>query len=296
MHPRRFFGFSLLAVSACGGSEVPRLVVGAKNFTEQVVLGEILAQHLERSLGARVDRKWNLGGTFVCHHALVAGQIDLYVEYTGTALTAILKESPSRTPREALDLVRERYDREWELDWTEPLGFENTFAMVVRGGDARRLELRTLTDAVPHARGWRLGCGYEFGEREDGLRGLVATYGLEFGEPPRLMDLGLLYRALAERSVDLVSGNSTDGQIVALDLVVLEDDRRYFPPYDAVPVVRRATLERVPGLREALSALGGAISAERMRAMNLAVSGEHRAESDVAREFLESAPPSTTPR
>ena len=277
----------LLSLGGCARERPGRIVIGSKNFTEQVILGELVAQHLEARTGLEVERRFNLGGTFICHQALVAGQIDLYVEYTGTALTAILKQPPLRDPDEVFRRVQEEYGR-LGLAWTPPLGFNNTFAMVIRGEDARQLQLKKISDIVPVAPRWRAGFGYEFTERADGLKGLVETYGLRFGSPPRAMEIGLLYRALTEKQVDIVAGNSTDGLIEVLDLVALEDDRHYFPPYYAAPVARRATLERHPEVRRALAELAGKISGEEMRRLNFAVEGENRDLRQVVREFLRS--------
>ena len=262
-----------------------RVVVAGKNFTEQNILGEILAQQIESRTDLTVVRKFNLGGTLICHAGLMAGEIDIYVEYTGTALTAILGEPPSSDPQEVYELVRAAYARRFALEWLPPLGFDNSFALVIRGEDARRLNLRTISEAVVHARSWRPGFGYEFIERPDGLRGLEAAYNLRFGLPPRTMDLGLLYRALEEKQVDIVAGNATDGVIQALDLAVLEDDRHYFPPYEAAPVVRRATLERHPRLRAVLEELAGTVSPRTVRRLNYAVDGEGRDAAEVVREF-----------
>ena len=278
------FLFALLA--GCGPAREERIVVGSKNFTEQVVLGELLAQHLENRTGLTVERRFYLTGSYICHQSLRAGRIDLYVEYTGTALTALLKEKPEGNPREVFARVRQAYAERFGLEVTEPLGFENTFAIVVRGEDARQLNLKTLSQAAAHTPGWRAGFGYEFMERPDGYAGLAAAYGLRFAAPPRIMDLGLLYRALKEKQVDLVAGNSTDGLIAALDLAVLEDDRRYFPPYEAVPIVRRDALARHPEVRAALAELAGRINADEMRRLNYAVDAEHRDVADVVREFL----------
>lgn len=277
----------LLLLAGCGRERPGRVVIGSKNFTEQVILGELVAQQLEAHTGLKVDRRFNLGGTFICHQALVAGQIDLYVEYTGTALTAILKQPPQRDPDEVFRTVQEQY-RPLGLEWTRPLGFNNTFAMVIRGEDARRYNLKTISDIACLAPRWRAGFGYEFTERADGLKGLVETYGLKFGSAPRAMEIGLLYRALTEKQVDIVAGNSTDGLIEALDLVALEDDLHYFPPYYAAPVARRATLEHHPEVRRALEELAGKISEEEMRRMNYAVEGEGRDLRQVVREFLRS--------
>jgi glycine betaine/choline ABC-type transport system substrate-binding protein len=272
----------LLWTAGCAGGD--RVTICSKNFTESILLGEIVAQQLEGA-GMAVDRRFNLGGTFVCHEALVAGQVDAYVEYTGTAFSAILKLPPSHDPARVRAAVDSAYRARWDLVWTEGLGFENTFAILVRGADARRLGLATVSDAVPHARAWRPGFGYEFTERADGYRGLVAAYGLVFAAPPAEMDLGLVYRALAEGQVDLIAGNSTDGQIAALDLVHLADDRRYFPPYEAAPVIRAATLARFPAARGALAALGGTLDEAAVQRLNYLVDVEKRPVSAVAAEW-----------
>jgi len=278
-------GGGALALAGCRGARANTVVVGSKNFTEQLLLGELLAQQIEAHTPLRVDRRLNLGGTFVCHQALLAGQMDLYVEYTGTALTAILAAPASSDPPAVYQAVRDSYRSRFGLEVGTPLGFNNTFAIVVRGGDAQELRLRAISDLARVAQRWRAGFGYEFMERSDGYRGLAKAYGLQFGSEPRIMDLGLLYRALAERQVDVVAGNSTDGLIAALDMVVLEDDRHYFPPYQAVTVVRAETLRRHPDLQPALDALGGKISDDEMRRMNYAVDGQHREPASVVREF-----------
>lgn len=276
---------AVLALSGCHTSRARRIVIGSKNFTEQIVLAELLAQQIEARTGLPVERRFNLGGTLICQQALRAGEIDLYVEYTGTALTAVLGQPPSRNPAEVYARVKIAYAARFGFELTEPLGFNNTFAMVIRSEDARQGKLRAISDIVPFAPRWRAGFGYEFMERPDGFRGWIETYQLRFAEAPRIMDLGLIYRALKDKQVDIVAGNSTDGMIAALDLIALEDDRHYFPPYEAVPVVRRETLERHPALRDALRALGGRLSAEEMRRLNYAVDGEHRDVPQVVREF-----------
>jgi osmoprotectant transport system substrate-binding protein len=274
-----------LSLAGCSPPRPDHPVIGAKNFTEQVVLGELLAQEIEAKSNLKVERRFYLAGSYICHQALIAGRIDAYVEYTGTALTAILKQPLDRDPQRVLDTVRRLYASRYEVKATAPLGFENTFAMVIRGEDARRLHLSTLSDAAPYTPQWRLGVGYEFEQRPDGLPGLSAAYGLRFAEPPRTMDLGLLYRALNAHQVDMIAANSTDGPIQALGLTMLADDRHYFPPYQAVPLVREDTLERWPQMQPALDALAGKISADDMRAMNEAVDGQHRDPAEVVREF-----------
>jgi len=276
----------VVALGSCGAARQDEIVVGSKNFSEQALLGEIVAQHLEARTHREVTRRFYLAGSYICQQALLAGRIDLYVEYTGTALTAILHDSLEADPRAVYERVRSEYQRRFGLEVLASLGFNNTFAIVVRGEDARRLHLKTISDAAPFAREWRAGFGYEFMERPDGFAGLARTYGLAFKETPRILDLGLLYRALLEKQVDFVAGNSTDGLLAARDLKMLEDDKHYFPPYEAVPVVRGDALVRFPEMRGALLELAGKINDEEMRRMNFEVDGEHRDIADVAREFL----------
>lgn len=274
--------FVALVAAGCSRGERP-LRVGSKNFTEQVVLGEIAAQALEKA-GVKVERRFDLGGTFLCHQALVSGELDLYPEYTGTALLAILKDKPDSDPARVLARVAAESARRWSVVWAPPLGFENTFALVMRGDDARRLGIAKISDLAAHP-DLRPGFGYEFVERADGFAGLSAAYGLRFAVRPSEMDLGLLYPALAQGKVDVVAGNSTDGLIAAMRLAVLDDDRRYFPPYQAAFVVR-GVVWKDAHVRRALEALAGTISADAMRSMNAAVDRDHRRPEAVAAEFL----------
>jgi osmoprotectant transport system substrate-binding protein len=289
---RRFLCFlsllyflDLLALSGCGHANGPHVTIGSKFFTEQVILAELLAQHIEARTGIHVERKTNLGGTLLCQKALQSGQLDLYVEYTGTALTAVLNENPSGDSNAVYQRVKQGYADRFNLEVTEPLGFENTFAMVVRGDDARQLHLHNISDIIAIAPRWHVGVGYEFLERPDGFRGWSERYGLHFAAQPSVMDLGLIYRALVDKKVDIVAGNSTDGLIDALHLAALADDRHYFPPYDAVPIVRRDTLAKFPELRGALADLGGKISAEEMRHLNAEVDANQRDVPAVVRAF-----------
>src|SRR6201988_149776 len=268
------------------GSDHNTIVVGSKNFSEQALLGEILAQHIEARTHLPVTRRFYLAGSYICQQALLAGRIDTYVEYTGTALTAILHDPLESNSSAVFGRVQSEYQKRFGLEVLPSLGFNNTFAIVVSGEDARRLNLKTISDAAPYTPRWRAGFGYEFMERPDGDPGLARTYGLSFSGAPRILDLGLLYRALLEKQVDLVAGNSTDGLLSARDLVMLEDDRHYFPPYEAVPVVRSGTVARRPEVRAAIAELAGKISDEEMRRMNFAVDGQYRDASEVAREFL----------
>jgi glycine betaine/choline ABC-type transport system substrate-binding protein len=259
--------------------------VGSKNFTEQVLLGEIVAQQIERKAGIAVERKLNLGGTLLAHQALKQAGIDLYPEYTGTALTAVLKQPVDRDPGVVLRRVRDGY-RPLGLVWLAPLGFNNTFAMVVSSNTARNDGLRTMSDAARRAQPWRLGVGYEFVQRPDGLDGLVRTYGLRLEGDPVTMDLGLLYPALESGRIGMAAASATDGRLAEAGFTVLADDRRYFPPYECAIVARQQTLDRFPRLRPVLDELSGRISDAEMRRMNAAVDRDHRAVSDVAREFL----------
>jgi osmoprotectant transport system substrate-binding protein len=288
MLDRRAFVSGSVALVATGcRTPAHDIVVGSKNFTEQLILGELFAQLLEGSCRATVDRRFYLAGTYVCQQAILAGRIDVYPEYTGTALAAVLKQTASGDAAQVYEKVKREYLQKFNLDVLPPLGFNNSFAMVMRGDDARRLGLTKLSQLAPQAPRMRLGVGYEFLERKDGYQGLVRTYDLKFAEAPRVMDLGLLYRALQNRSVDIVAGSNTDGLIAALGLVVLDDDWHYFPPYDAVPIVRPDLFQRFSAAGTAFERLAGRISADDMRRMNYAVDGEKRDAATVAREFLQ---------
>ena len=272
--------------ASCRKPTKPRLTIGSKFFTEQVILAELLAQHIEALTNIPVERKTNLGGTLLVHKALLAGDLDLYVEYTGTALTAVLNESPVTDNSAAIyNRVKQQYAQRFNLELTEPLGFENTFAMVIRGSDAQQFHLSTVSDIIPLAPHWRAGVGYEFLERPDGYAGFSQRYSLHFSTQPSVMDLGLIYRALVDKKVDIVAGNSTDGLIDALHLVALTDDRHYFPPYDAVPIVRNDAFEKFPQLRHALADLHNKISAAEMRHLNSQVDADQRDVAAVVRAF-----------
>ena len=279
----------LMSLTACAPPRSAHIVLGAKDFTEQVVLGELLAQEIEVSGGGPVERRFWLAGSYICQQALISNRIDGYIEYTGTALTAILKQplppQGARSPAQIDAVITRLYNQRFQVFVGPALGFEDTFAMVIRGADARQFHLKTISDILPYASKWQLGVGYEFAERPDGLRGLSTTYNLHFSAEPRTMELGLLYRSLAAHQVDIVAGNSTDGAIRALGFVALEDDRHYFPPYEAVPLVREDSLRRWPQIGVAMQRLAGKVSADEMRAMNLAVDTQHRDAADVVRQF-----------
>ena len=276
--------WGLVLAAGCGHRD--RVVVGAKNFTESDLLAEIMAQQIERRTGITVERRLHLGGTFVCHAALVAGDIGMYPEYTGTAYAAVLKHPPIADPDSVYRATKAEYRAQFGLVWGRPLGFNNTFAILVRHADADRYGLRNVSDLGKMASRWRAGFGYEFLERADGFPGLARTYGLAFAVPPTAMDLGLTYRALADGRVDVIAGNSTDGQIAALDLVSLADDRHYFPPYQAAPVTRADLLQRHPDIAAALDQLAGRLSDAEMRRLNELADVQHKDIAEIAREWL----------
>jgi osmoprotectant transport system substrate-binding protein len=287
---KRFGTFAILlcaaALASCGPARENRIVIGSKNFTEQLVLGEMIAQQIENKTHLPVERRFYLAGTYICHQSILAGRIDIYPEYTGTALTAILKSKLGGNAAQVYQQVNSEYKQRFGLEVGAPFGFDDTFAIEVRGDDARRLGLKTISQAAAYAPQWRAGFGYEFMERPDGYKSWVATYGLHFAESPRIMDLGLLDRALKNKQVDLIAGNMTDGLIPALDLFVLEDDRHYFPPYEAVPIIRQEAITRHPEVAQSLIGLAGKISNEEMRALNYAVDGQHQDVKEVVRKFI----------
>jgi len=276
----------LIALLTVGCASRPHIIVGSKNFTEQVMLGEIVAQQIERRLGVEVERKLDLGGTLLAHEALRGGSIDLYPEYTGTALTAVLKQPIVRDAKTAFANVSAGY-RPWGIEWLPPLGFNDSFAMVVRSDMAREQGLKTLSDAARRAKPWHLGVGYEFTQRPDGLDGLVKRYGLRLDGTPVEMDLGLLYPALRSQKIEMAAANATDGMLAHPEFTVLEDDLGYFPPYECAIAVRDDALRRFPRLKETLSELSGSISDVSMRSMNELVDVEHKPVAEVARDFLD---------
>ncbi|ACK69671.1 Substrate-binding region of ABC-type glycine betaine transport system [Gloeothece citriformis PCC 7424] len=269
-------------VSSGGGT----VIIGSKNFTEQVILGELLAQEIEAKTNLTVDRRLNLGGTFICHEAVKTGQIDGYVEYTGTSYTAILKKNPISDREKVYQQVKQFYGDQLNLEVFPSLGFENTYAIVIRREYAEKYQVKTLSEIAKYTPNWKAGFGHEFLSRKDGYPGLAKTYGLKFAQPPEAMELGLIYQAISQKQVDLVAGSSTDGLIPVLNLVILEDDKRYFPPYDAVPIFNKNTLEKYPQLEKVISELGGFISAEEMQQLNYQVDSQAREVEEVVKEFL----------
>ena len=277
---------STLCLLSCAPKHRDLIVVGSKNFTESFILGELIAQQIEQHTKLKVERRFYLAGTYICQQAILSGRIDIYPEYTGTALTAVLKQKASSDRNEVYQQVKLEYETRFGLTLGVPFGFNDTFAMEIRGEDARRLNVKTLSQAAAYAPQWHAGFGYEFMERPDGYRGLAETYGLHFAEQPRIMDLGLLARALKDHQIDFAGGNATDGLIPALDLFALADDRHYFPPYEAVPVIRGQLLKEHPEVSHLLSALGNTISDSEMQRMNHEVDGQHRDTQEVVRDFL----------
>jgi osmoprotectant transport system permease protein len=260
-----------------------RVSVGSKDFTESALLAEIVAQMLE-ARGVSVERRFELGGNLP-HEAMVSGTLDLYPEYTGTSYTAILHHAPISDPREVYARVKQEYAAKFNIEVSQPLGFENTFAILIRGEEARRLNLKTISDAASQTPRWRAGFGQDFMSRADGYPGFSKTYGLKFAEV-REMDLSLTYIALSSKQVDLVAGNSTEGRIATLDLFQLADDGHYFPPYEAVYLVRQDSLTRVPALREILAKLANGISTDEMRRLNYEIDGNKRDPKEVVKEWI----------
>ncbi len=284
----RVYSCAFVALILCSCGRDNTIVVGSKNFTEQLILGEIAAQQLERKLHIQVSRKLNLGGTLLTHEAIVHGDIDVYPEYTGTAASVVLKSTPTGDPAQVYMAVKDAYLSRFALIWLPPLGFNDTFAMVVRSADARKLPQPDLSAAA--VRKWRLGVGYEFLTRPDGLTKLAKAYAIRWEGTPRSMDLGLLYQALEQRKVDMAAGNSTDAQLADSKFSVLRDDKKVFPPYNACFVVRRGLIQQRPEAEWALSMLSHRISDQTMRELNRRVEQDHQPIEKVAREFLAGQP------
>jgi osmoprotectant transport system permease protein len=274
-------GLSFITNSNSTNSESQKIRVGSKDFTESVILAEILAQMLEQK-GLSVERQFELGGN-LAHDALLSNQIDVYPEYTGTAFTAILKHKPITDPNEVYEQTKREYTEKFNLNLSPPLGFSNDFAILVRGDVARKQNLKTISDAVPVSRNWQAGFGQDFMSRADGYAGFARSYILKFAKQPREMDLSLTYRALAAGEVDIIAGNSTDGLISALDLFQLEDDKHYFPPYQAVFIARQ---DKAEILNEVFEKLRDAISTEEMRRLNYEVDGNKRTPKEVANDWI----------
>lgn len=281
----------LIVLTGCSANGKKKAIrVGSKNFTEQVVLGEIIAQHLQNRLpNLSIERRLNLGGTLLAHQALRSGELDLYPEYTGTALAAVLKAPLETDPAQVLAHVRAQYQQQFQVDWLDPLGIDDTFAMVVSGKRARTESLTSLTDAIKSPAGWILGEGYEFAQRTDGLAALNRVYHLRWTAPAKTMDLGLLYQALEQGQVTMAAANSTDGMLAKLDVKVLTDDRHAFPPYQLCIAAREDTMRDIPGVREVLAELSGKFTNRIMQDLNYQVDALHRPVAEVAAGFLKQA-------
>lgn len=277
--------FAAAWTGGCGNPE-NTIRIGCKNYTEQLILGEMFAQLIEAKTDLAVDRRWNLGGTMICHQALVNGSIDGYPEYTGTAYKSILGLGDADGgDGSVLERVREEYLERYGCVWLDPLGFNNTYTLTVRKQDAESNGWETIGGMADDAPGLSAGFTAEFTERADGFPGLREAYGLTF-ESVRDLDPGLMYQAIANNSVDVICGFSTDGRIPAYNLVTLEDNKGFFPPYEAAPVFRKETLDAHPELRDILGELAGRIGNETMRDLNYQVDENHRSASEVAREYL----------
>lgn len=277
-----------IALGTAGCSRTRHVAVGSKGYTEQQVLAEIAAQHVEHRLHIKVDRRLNLGGTRLAHQALLTREIDFYPEYTSTALAVILMLDPEPVPQQAFLRVRGEYERSYKMQWLHPLGINSTLAIVVRGDDARKYKLETMSDAAKVAQTWKLGVGYEFLERKDGFSALT-DYHFDWVAAPKSMDAGQLYHALEQKQVNMIAGYVTDGLLSALDVKVLTDDRKVFGPYQACFVVRDDTLAENPRLRDVLEELSGKFTNETMRKLDYEVDAKHRSVQDVAAEFLHDA-------
>ena len=260
------------------------IVVGSKAFTESIILGEIIAQWLEHS-GVRVERHFNLGATNISFEAVRSGAVDMYPEYTGTGLVAILHRAPISDRTAVLQTVRDEFSRRWNLVWLDPLGFDNTYALAMPEALAARLGITKISDLKKHT-DLRVGFASEFLARDDGWTGLSKKYDLRFEKEPGSMEAGLMYQAASRGQVDVISAYSTDGRIETQHLRVLEDDLGFFPPYEPAILIRRETLMTKPELEPLLRALKGSITEEEMRRMNAEADFGRRSIADVAAEFV----------
>lgn len=276
----------LLGLLSCGKSK-DRLHIASKNFTEQIILGEIMAQLIEAKSNITVERSWNLGGTMICHQALINGKIDLYPEYTGTALISILNEEETLSSNDTIEFVRNAYQQQFDCTWLEPFGFSNTYALTVRQEDAHEHGWQSISDLSEYDLPLHAGFTAEFAERKDGYPKLKQFYGFEFTEISDL-DPGLLYTALQTGEVDVISAFSTDGRIPKYNLSVLDDDKNFFPPYDAVPVIHNETIVRFPQLIEILNQLALTIDQETMQQLNYSVDSGELQPKEAAHKFLSS--------
>ena len=279
-----FILIALLGITACGGGE-KKVVIGSKEFTESVILREMMAALIEALSSIKAEEKF-LGGTLICFNSLKSGDIDLYAEYTGTALTAIMKQEPMTDPQEVFDTVKANFKDQYQLQWLQPFGFNNTYVLTMRKDHAQALGVQKISDLEAHKDALKAGCTHEFLERPDGYPGLTKHYGFELTQKPKGMDPGLMYKAIAEKKIDLTSGFATDGRIPAFNLVMLSDDKQFFPPYYAAPVIRSDTLGKYPELKGILNKLAGKIDDATMAQLNSEVDEKGRAAAEVGKEFL----------
>ena len=282
---RLAFGAALLAVH--GAASAQTVKIGSKNFTEQYILAEIYAQAIEDA-GIKVERKINLGGTLIAQRALVSGEIDMYPEYTGTALLAVLKAEVASDPQQVYDTVKAYYEKEFKLTWLQPTAVNNGYAIIVRPETAAQYKLASLSDLQAAGPKLVLGAGTEFLDRFDGIPGLRKVYGIEFKEFKQFAKLGLRYDALAAKQIEVANGFSTDWQIGDGKLVTLRDDKALFPPYFVAPVIRMPTLAAQPRLGDILNKVSATLDTEAMRRMNAEVERDREEPRDVAKAYLKS--------
>ena len=272
-------------LAACSCAQKPSVSIGSKNFAEELLLGEMYARLLEhRALPAR--RKLNLGGTQIAMASILRGEIDMYPEYTGTALLTELKLAPIHDRSAVYRTVKREYERRYRMTWLDPAPMNDTQALATTAQTAQRLKLFTLSDCARLAPQLRLGAIPEFTDRPDGLPGLQKAYGGYRFASIKLFDIGLKYAALLQGQVDVVVAFGTDGQIGAYRLVVLDDDKHFFPPYQVAPVVRTDTLAKYPAIPEILNPLAKYLTDSAMRDLNWRVDGKHEEPADVAAGFL----------
>lgn len=271
---------------ASSSAESGKIVVGSKNFNESILLGELMAQLIEEKMDIEVERKLNLGGTLVCFQALKNGDLDVYADYTGTSLMAILKKPIESDPDKVYNMVQEAYNKEYNIKWLKPFGFNNTYALVVRQDTAEQYNLKTSSDLAKVSDKLVFGTDQEFMNRQDGLKGLKEAYGIKFSEE-KAMETALRYQAIANENIDVTNIFATDGELIKYNLSILEDDKNFFPPYYCAPNVNMKTLEKYPELEEVLNLLAGQITDEEMQHLNYLVAVEGKSKEEVAKNFLQ---------
>lgn len=273
----------IMLFTACSGGK--KVIIGSKDFTENKILAEIMAQIIEKNSDVKVERKLNMGGTFVCFEAMKKGQIDIYPEYTGTGLTAQLKLPVETDPEKVYATVRDEFDKQFGIKWLKPMGFNNTYALALPMETAEKNKIESISDLVPFSKDLVFGAEHEFFNRDDGYDGLIKTYGLSFKDTAK-MDVSLKYQAIGQRKMDVTDAFTTDGQLKALNLKVLKDDKNFFPPYYAAPIIRNETLKNNPEFEEILNKLAGTIDDQAMQELNYKVDNEKQSIQKVAEDFL----------